>query len=322
MTPPGRGYGPDVESDPITFEPDRLLDYDDDSVLAEVQRAARLLPPGPISKESFNSVSRVSATTCRRRFGSWKATLERAGLENRYGGPASISPKMLSCQSRFLSNEEVLAELRRVAEELGGASLTVGQVNEHSEIISSGVVRSRFGSWGAGLAAAGLTSPPHGNRWTEDDYFENLLAVWTHRRRAPRYAEMRSQPSVIGGSAYVKRFGSWTAAKHAFAERINSDLDRSPAQDKRTRQDGNPVPGTRRTQRAEDQKDIRLGLRYEVLRRDRFRCVTCGRSPATDLTCVLQVDHVVPFSKGGKTTIENLRSLCDDCNLGKGDRPA
>jgi 5-methylcytosine-specific restriction endonuclease McrA len=59
-----------------------------------------------------------------------------------------------------------------------------------------------------------------------------------------------------------------------------------------------------------------------VLRRDRFRCVTCGRSPATDLGCVLHVDHVVAFSREGKTREDNLRTLCDDCNLGKSDGDA
>jgi 5-methylcytosine-specific restriction endonuclease McrA len=54
-----------------------------------------------------------------------------------------------------------------------------------------------------------------------------------------------------------------------------------------------------------------------VLRRDGFKCVLCGRSPATEVGCRLQVDHLEPFSKGGKTTIENLRTLCERCNLGK-----
>jgi 5-methylcytosine-specific restriction endonuclease McrA len=67
----------------------------------------------------------------------------------------------------------------------------------------------------------------------------------------------------------------------------------------------------------EDQRQVKLGLRYEVLKRDRFRCVLCGASPATHLGCVLHVDHVIPWSKGGKTIADNLRSLCETCNLGK-----
>ena len=69
-----------------------------------------------------------------------------------------------------------------------------------------------------------------------------------------------------------------------------------------------------------DKREIRLGLRYAVLKRDRFRCVICGRSPATTLGVILHVDHIVAWSRGGKTVVENLRSTCEDCNLGKGSK--
>ena len=58
-------------------------------------------------------------------------------------------------------------------------------------------------------------------------------------------------------------------------------------------------------------------LRFEILRRDGFACCYCGRH-AREVK--LHVDHVVPWSKGGATTPENLRTACQDCNLGKSDR--
>ena len=56
-------------------------------------------------------------------------------------------------------------------------------------------------------------------------------------------------------------------------------------------------------------------LRYEVLKRDGFRCVLCGRMVADGIK--LEVDHIKPVSKGGLTEIDNLRTLCDECNGGK-----
>jgi DNA-directed RNA polymerase subunit RPC12/RpoP len=51
-----------------------------------------------------------------------------------------------------------------------------------------------------------------------------------------------------------------------------------------------------------------------VFERDAYRCVTCGAH--IDLT----VDHIVPESKGGPTTLENLQTMCRSCNSKKGAR--
>jgi 5-methylcytosine-specific restriction endonuclease McrA len=69
----------------------------------------------------------------------------------------------------------------------------------------------------------------------------------------------------------------------------------------------------------EERREIPLKLRLKVLQRDNFRCVLCGKSPATNPGTVLHIDHIVPFSKGGQTTAENLRTLCAECNWGKGN---
>lgn len=71
---------------------------------------------------------------------------------------------------------------------------------------------------------------------------------------------------------------------------------------------------SRRTSRAPD-----LRLRFKVLQRDHFTCCSCGRSPATNLGLVLHIDHIKAWSKGGETIIENLQTLCLECNQGKTD---
>lgn len=59
-------------------------------------------------------------------------------------------------------------------------------------------------------------------------------------------------------------------------------------------------------------------LRFEVFKRDGFRCVYCG---ATPMQASLQADHVVPVAEGGETTAENLVTSCATCNAGKSDVP-
>lgn len=58
-------------------------------------------------------------------------------------------------------------------------------------------------------------------------------------------------------------------------------------------------------------------LRYQVLREDGFRCVLCGRGQEDGIK--LEVDHILPVSRGGRTIRSNLRTLCWDCNQGKHD---
>ena len=63
---------------------------------------------------------------------------------------------------------------------------------------------------------------------------------------------------------------------------------------------------------------VTRAMRYDVLRRDGFHCVRCGRGREDGVK--LHVDHVVPVSRGGKSTMDNLQTLCEDCNCGKGNK--
>jgi 5-methylcytosine-specific restriction endonuclease McrA len=53
--------------------------------------------------------------------------------------------------------------------------------------------------------------------------------------------------------------------------------------------------------------------RRGVLRRDAQRCAYCGSSAST-------IDHVIPRSRGGADSWENLVACCLRCNNVKGDR--
>lgn len=61
-------------------------------------------------------------------------------------------------------------------------------------------------------------------------------------------------------------------------------------------------------------KQISKKIRFEVFKRDSFKCQYCGNS-APDV--ILHVDHIEPISKGGDNSILNLITSCDSCNLGK-----
>jgi 5-methylcytosine-specific restriction endonuclease McrA len=56
-------------------------------------------------------------------------------------------------------------------------------------------------------------------------------------------------------------------------------------------------------------------MRYKVMLRDNFTCVLCGGNKETG--AVLTVDHIIPQFQGGKSTEDNLRTLCFNCNVGR-----
>lgn len=202
-----------------------------------------------------------------------------------------------------VSDEELLADLRATAAGLG--KTTVGQ-KDYRRLgkYDDSTATKRFGAWNKALIAAGL-SVSNQVDISDERLFENVLVLWQHFGRQPRRSELAQPPSTVSQSPYNRRFGSWSAALHAFVEYANGSDEAAPAVL------DSPIP-RRRTGR-----DPSLRLRWHVLQRDRFTCCACGASPALASGVELHVDHIVPWSKGGETVLENLQTLCSACNLGK-----
>jgi len=57
-------------------------------------------------------------------------------------------------------------------------------------------------------------------------------------------------------------------------------------------------------------------LRMEIIKRDRFRCRVCGRSPTDHTDIELHVHHIRPWAIGGATEASNLITLCHTCHNG------
>ena len=60
---------------------------------------------------------------------------------------------------------------------------------------------------------------------------------------------------------------------------------------------------------------ITRSVRYDIMKRDHFKCVLCGRGVEDGVK--LHIDHFIPIAGGGTSEYDNLRTLCEDCNLGK-----
>ena len=305
------------------FEIDFLMNYGDSSLLDELRRIAARLPEGqPLTKSAFKQHQpKVAESTVCRRFGGWREALERAGLGHLYAG-RPVTQKMRTQPARKFSKADLIAELRRVHALIGKGWLTSADFNAHS-ITSGEAIRGRFGSFRQGLKAAGIPYHPNKTRqFTDQQCFENLAEVWTHYGPPPAYREMFQQPSKIQGKTYVERWGTWRKTLRGFVNWTNTQdpPPKTESVESRVKVEDEEPTGTNRTEA--DCREVRPGLRFKVFMRDRFRCVRCGRSPATHLNVVLHADHDDPVANGGKTTLDNLKTLCQDCNLGKGSTVA
>jgi len=59
-------------------------------------------------------------------------------------------------------------------------------------------------------------------------------------------------------------------------------------------------------------------LREYIKNRDEYKCCSCGNGTENEPNLLLEIDHILPLSKGGLTKLENLQTLCWRCNRSKG----
>jgi hypothetical protein len=290
----------------------------DNDILDDIKRVDAIVNGDFLTKTQFSEHSSFSVNTAINRFGSWHDALTKAGLTNKSKG--EVSKKLSSPQSRNITNAEIIAELKRVANELDKKCITRSEFDNSSRNMTSSTVTTRFGSWETGLTKASLELSQTAKRYSEQECFENILNVWEYYGKQPTQDIMSEFPSIIRAGTYKERWGSWYNALKAFVEfasKVTPDNteDDEPENNKECVVE-NAVPSETIPN---PKRSIGWRLRYQVLNRDKFKCVLCGDSPATNIICKLHVDHVFPFVKGGKTDLSNLRTLCHVCNIGKGD---
>lgn len=268
-----------------------------DKVLLDDLRLAAALEGQKMSRERYMKVGRFAPATIANRFGGWEKALLLAGIK--------------PSRRRSVSKEDCITDLKRIANELGIDTLTVPQYKKHG-LYSDRAFANHFGGWVGAFRAAGLKiSGQFHSRSTDEELFENLESVWQRLGRQPTVNDMAPPVSRFSADTYKRRFGGFRKALEAFVAALQGPVDTSS-------KDSPSVPATEEPVIKKAPRSVGWRLRYLVLNRDRFSCKACGLSPATTPGTVLQVDHIIPWSKGGRTEEANLQALCERCNIGKG----
>ena len=218
------------------------------------------------------------------------------------------------------SDGAMIEELRRVAAHYGNRRFSRREYDAVAATCKGSAVIARFGSWQAALDATGLQLKTVGkNRWaiSDEQLFQEMGRIWSIVGHRPSHDEWVSQSPHYSYTTYKARFGGWVSACAAFIAIVTgSPVIKAAGKPVLQVQKSSPAPQTRSNNPSK--RNVSEKLRYRVLARDHFKCVLCGRSPATEAGVKLHIDHIVPFARGGKTEFENLRSVCNSCNWGKG----
>ena len=219
---------------------------------------------------------------------------------------------------RKVPDDELLSDLRLIASNVGTDSISAATYGSNGGKYSGSTLGRRFGGWNKALVAAGLPVLKR-HKIPDEEMFANLESVWRHLGRQPRYAEVCRPTSLFAAGSYENRFGSWRKSLKAFVSHINLPADNSEIFEVVSE---TSAPTDISGEEKRSSRHINWRTRFIVMRRDDFKCQYCGRSPANNPGLELHIDHVKAYSKNGQSVMENLRTACNVCNIGKSDLEA
>jgi hypothetical protein len=171
----------------------------------------------------------------------------------------------------------------------------------------------RFGSLRKALEKIGFKAErftkPH-----KQELLNILIGLWEQtlekEGRRPYVTDLKTYGYPVSHETIQRYFGSW---KKALLVAYNSVTSGTSEEIKIPSE----VSQNSKTSIIQKKRQA-LSLRkiFFVLKRDQFTCQNCGRS---GVGVRLEVDHFVPVTKGGSDALDNLRTLCFECNQGKKD---
>ena len=204
---------------------------------------------------------------------------------------------------------EILEDIKQVMTKLGKTTVTIREYDKMGNYHSSTALR-KIGTWNEILRTLNATTS---NIFHEDkDLLDNIKKVWLQKGIQPTRRDMDNKAlSSISSGTYLRHFGTWYNALDKFIEYINNDDDESLID---LDEGKNEVNGVKHKTKREPSDRLKV----QVLMRDGNKCRICG------VVCdggihKMHFDHIIPWSKGGETTLENLQVLCSVCNEALGD---
>lgn len=274
----------------------------DEELIKDLVYVAEQLQTDTLTIEQYLTKGKYHDSTIRRRFGSWKNALAKADLKNNRNNDP-------------VSEDEMISDIQYVSKKMDKQTITTTEYKEFGKHGYSRIIK-HFGSWDNALQKAGLLSTGFVASHSDIEILEEIERIWILLGRQPTSNDIRNGISKVSLNSYIRHFGSWRGALEAFVEWVDNENE---GQEISTiiASEQSAIHKTTAEIVHKTSRDINVRLRFRVMQRDSFKCCLCGASPAKDPSVELHIDHIKPWSKGGETTFDNLRTLCSKCNLGK-----
>jgi len=213
----------------------------------------------------------------------------------------------LDAKVTHITDKEIVDSLRAFAQRSNLRPFTTKEYDQWKDrVCHSCSISERFGSWRRALALIGIETGVRSRRYSPQELMDNLELVWRELGRPPGQPSIAKHGFRISANPYQRQWGSLHKACILFARFKSGEISEQQ------------LLGSVASKQARGA--LPLKIRWDVLKRDNYRCVKCGRSPSVDHKVRLEVDHKHPVAKNGENDIENLQTLCWECNQGKKDR--
>jgi hypothetical protein len=211
----------------------------------------------------------------------------------------------LDAKRTRITEREMLDSLRAFAELCGGRPFTTREYDAWKDrVCHSWTISDRLGSWRRALGRIGIETGVRSRRYSPRELMDNLELVWRELGRPPGARLIARHGFRITEPTYRRRWGSLQKACLLLARFKKGEITEQQ------------LLGTAPSRQKQTRATLSLKVRWDVLKRDDYKCVICGACPPD---VELEVDHIVAVSRGGTNDFANLRTLCRPCNQGKKD---
>jgi 5-methylcytosine-specific restriction endonuclease McrA len=210
----------------------------------------------------------------------------------------------LNAKRTRISDKDLLESLTEYATNINFRFFTTTEYDKwEMKVAGSDTISSRFGSWRKALKIIGIEGGRE-REYSPKELIDNLEKVWKELGYPPSKRQISRLGLKISERPYIRIWGSVRNACVCIEKYHSGKISK----DRLMSGDKNNCRIT-----------IPLTIRWKVLKRDNYRCQRCGQSPTTNPKVELEIDHILPVSRGGTNDISNLQTLCKRCNQGKKD---